>query len=139
MQRILVQESFYDRFRDAFVAATKELVAGDPKDEKTFIGPMIDEKEAKRLDGWIQEAVKAGAKVLCGGKRSGAMLEATVLENVDPKQKVSCMEAFGPVALLQKYTRFRRRAPHRQRFRIRPAGRRVHVRRAQGHARLGRA
>ena len=102
MQRILVQEDFYDKFREAFVAATKKLVAGDPKDEKTFIGPMIDEKEAKRLDDWIQEAIKAGAKLLCGGKRTGAMLEATVLENVDPKQKVSCMEAFGPVSTSAK-------------------------------------
>ncbi|MEP6484427.1 MAG: aldehyde dehydrogenase family protein [Rudaea sp.] len=106
VQRILVQEDFYDKFRDAFVAATKKLVAGDPKDEKTFIGPMIDEKEAKRLDDWIQESTKAGATMLCGGKRTGAMLEATVLENVDPKQKVSCMEAFGPVAILQKYKTF---------------------------------
>ncbi len=106
VQRILVQEAMYERFRDAFVAATKKLVAGDPKDEKTFVGPMIDEKEAKRLDDWIQEALKAGATLLCGGKRTGAMLEATVLENVDPKQKVSCMEAFGPVALLQKYKTF---------------------------------
>ena len=106
VQRILVQEDLYDRFRDAFVAATKKLVAGDPKEEKTFIGPMIDEKEAKRLDDWIAAAVKAGARLLCGGKRSGAMLEATVLENVDPKQKISCMEAFGPVALLQKYENF---------------------------------
>ena len=106
VQRILVQEDFYDRFRDAFVAAVKKLVSGDPKDEKTFIGPMIDEKEAKRLDDWIQEAVKSGAKVLCGGKRTGAMLEATVLENVDPTSKVSCMEAFGTVALIQKYTDF---------------------------------
>ena len=106
VQRILVHEDIYERFRDAFVAATKKLVAGDPKDEKTFIGPMIDEKEAKRLDDWIQEAVKAGAKLLCGGKRTGAMLEATVLENVDPKQKVSCMEAFGTVALIQKYHKF---------------------------------
>jgi len=106
-QRILVQEDFYDRFRDAFVAATKKLVAGDPKDEKTFIGPMIDEKEARRLDEWVQESLKAGAKLLCGGKRDKAMLEATVLENVDPQQKVSCMEAFGPVAILQKYKDFR--------------------------------
>ncbi len=106
VQRILVQEDFYDRFRDAFIAATKKLIAGDPKDEKTFVGPMIDEKEATRLDDWIQEAVKSGAKLLCGGKRDKAMLEATVLENVDPKQKVSCMEAFGPVALLQKYKTF---------------------------------
>jgi acyl-CoA reductase-like NAD-dependent aldehyde dehydrogenase len=106
VQRIFVQEDFYDRFRDAFVAAAKNLVAGDPKDEKTFVGPMIDEKEAKRLDDWVQEAVKSGARLLCGGKRDKAMLEATVLENVDPSDKVSCMEAFGPVALLQKYKTF---------------------------------
>ena len=113
------------------------MIAGDPKDEKTFIGPMIDEKEAKRLDDWIQEAVKAGAKLLCGGKRDKAMLEATVLENVDPKQKVSCMEAFGPVALLQKYKTFDDAIALRQRQRVRPAGRRVHLRRAQGDAAPG--
>jgi aldehyde dehydrogenase (NAD+) len=106
VQRILVQKDFYNELRDAFVAATKKLVAGDPKDEKTFVGPMIDEKEARRLDDWIQEAAKAGAKILCGGKRNGTMLEATVLENVDPKQKLSCMEAFGPVATLQPYKDF---------------------------------
>jgi acyl-CoA reductase-like NAD-dependent aldehyde dehydrogenase len=106
VQRILVHADIYDRFRDAFVAAAQKLVAGDPKDEKTFIGPMIDEKEAARVDGWIQEAISAGAKLLCGGKRDKAMLQATVLENVDPRQKVSCLEAFGPVALLQKYRDF---------------------------------
>lgn len=106
VQRILVHEDLYDELRDGFVAATKQLIAGDPKDEKTFVGPMIDVKEAKRLDGWIQEAVKSGARLLCGGKRDGAMLEATVLEGVDPKQKVSCEEAFGPVALLQPYSDF---------------------------------
>lgn len=106
VQRILVHEDIYGEVRDRFVAATKKLVAGDPKDENTFVGPMIDVKEAKRLDGWIQEAVEAGAKLLCGGKRDGAMLEATVLEGVDPKQKVSCEEAFGPVALLQPYRAF---------------------------------
>jgi len=106
VQRILVHADIYERFRDAFVAAVKKLVAGDPKDEKTFIGPMIDEKETARLDGWIQEAVKAGATLLCGGQRNGTLLQATVLENVDPRQKVSCLEAFGPVALLQKYRDF---------------------------------
>ncbi|MCB1574322.1 MAG: aldehyde dehydrogenase family protein [Xanthomonadales bacterium] len=106
VQRILVHAGIYDEFRKRFVAATGKLVAGDPKDEKTFIGPMIDEKEAKRLDDWIQEAVKAGAKLLCGGKRDGAMLEASVLEQVGPDQKVNCMEAFGPVVTLQPYTDF---------------------------------
>ncbi|MGA9342593.1 MAG: aldehyde dehydrogenase family protein [Rhodanobacteraceae bacterium] len=106
VQRILVHEDIYSDVRDRFVAATRELRSGDPKDENTFVGPMIDEKEAKRLDGWIQEAVASGAKLLCGGKRVGAMLDASVLEGVDPKQKVSCMEAFGPVALLQPYRDF---------------------------------
>ena len=106
VQRILVHEDLYLELRDRLVSATKQLVAGDPKDENTFVGPMIDEKEAKRLDGWIQAAVTAGATLLCGGKRNGTKLEATVLENVDPKQDVSCMEAFGPVALLQPYRDF---------------------------------
>lgn len=106
VQRILVHADLYDALRERLVAATSRLVAGDPKDESTFVGPMIDEKEARRLDDWIQEAVRAGARVLCGGKRDGAMLEATLLENVDPAQKVSCMEAFGPVAVLQPYTDF---------------------------------
>jgi acyl-CoA reductase-like NAD-dependent aldehyde dehydrogenase len=106
VQRILVHEDLYDEFRERFVAATRKLVAGDPKDEKTFIGPMIDVKEAKRLDDWIQESVKAGATLLCGGKRDGAMLEASVLEHVGADQKVNCMEAFGPVVTLQPYADF---------------------------------
>ncbi len=106
VQRILVHEDIYDEFRDRFVVAARKLVAGDPKDENTFIGPMIDEKEARRLDEWIQEAVNAGATLLCGGKRDGAMLEASVLEHVGAEQKVNCMEAFGPVATLQPYADF---------------------------------
>ncbi|MFA7322494.1 MAG: aldehyde dehydrogenase family protein, partial [Dokdonella sp.] len=106
VQRILVHEDIYDDFRERFVAATRKLVAGDPKDENTFIGPMIDEKEARRLDEWIQESVKAGASLLCGGKRTGAMLEASVLEHVGAEQKVNCMEAFGPVVTLQSFADF---------------------------------
>ena len=106
VQRILVHEDIYEDFRARFVAATSKLVAGDPKDEKTFIGPMIDEKEAQRLDAWIQQAVASGARLLCGGKRTGAMLEASVLENVGAEQKINCMEAFGPVVTLQSFATF---------------------------------
>ena len=106
VQRILVQEDLYSVLRDRLVAATKKLVAGDPKDENTFVGPMIDEKEARRLDDWIRQAVAAGATLLCGGKRNGTLLEATLLEHVDPAQPVNCMEAFGPVAVLQPYRDF---------------------------------
>ena len=81
VQRIIIHEAVYDQFRDMLVARTKTLVAGDPHDRNTFIGPMISEGEARRLDGWIQEAVASGATLLCGGKREGAMLEATLIEN----------------------------------------------------------
>ena len=104
VQRIIIHADIYDKFRDMLVAKTKALVAGDPKDRKTFIGPMISEKEAARLDGWIEEAVANGAKLLVGGKREGAMLEATLLEDVDRSAKAYREEAFGPVAILSKFT-----------------------------------
>lgn len=104
VQRIIIHADIYDQFRDMLVAKTKTLVAGDPKDRKTFIGPMISEKEAARLAGWIEEAVANGAKLLVGGKREGAMLEATLLEGVDRSAMAYREEAFGPLAILSKFT-----------------------------------
>ena len=106
VQRIIVHDSIYDNFRDRLVAATKVLIAGDPKDESTFIGPMISEKEATRLDNWIQEATAAGGKILSGGKRTGAMLEATLMEDVPKDQSLCTEEAFGPVAVLSRFSDF---------------------------------
>ncbi|MFS0736223.1 aldehyde dehydrogenase family protein [Sphingomonas sp. 1P06PA] len=104
VQRIIVHADVYDAFRDKLVAKAKTLVSGDPHDENVFIGPMIDEKEASRLDSWIQEAVGKGAAILCGGTRKGAMLDATLLENVDRDTKLNREEAFGPVAFFQRFT-----------------------------------
>lgn len=106
VQRIMIHDSIYEDLRERLVSATKSLIAGDPKNEKTFIGPMISETEATRLDRWIQSAVKAGGKILCGGKRSGAMLEATLLEEVPKDQSLCTEEAFGPVAILSRFTSF---------------------------------
>ncbi|MCB1587702.1 MAG: aldehyde dehydrogenase family protein [Xanthomonadales bacterium] len=106
VQRIMVHDALYDAVKLKLVEAVKALPMGDPKDEQTFIGPMIAESEAKRLEGWIQSAVAAGATLLCGGRRDGAMLEATLLENVPGDQAVSCQEAFGPVAILSRFTDF---------------------------------
>jgi acyl-CoA reductase-like NAD-dependent aldehyde dehydrogenase len=106
VQRILVHEAVYEELRDRLVAATRELVMGDPKDERTFIGPMISEGEATRLHGWILSAVARGARLLCGGARRGAMLEATLLEDVPPSEEVVCKEAFGPVAVLSRFRDF---------------------------------
>ena len=106
VQRIIVHEEIYDAFRTALVAATEKLIAGDPKDESTFIGPMISEREAERLHGWINEAVAGGGKLLCGGKRDGAMLDATLLENVPTGQSICVEEAFGPAAVLSSFNDF---------------------------------
>jgi acyl-CoA reductase-like NAD-dependent aldehyde dehydrogenase len=106
VQRILIHSSLYEEVKQRFVEATRKLKAGDPKDPETFLGPMIDEAAAKRLEGWIGEARQAGAKVLCGGERDGNMLQATVLENVPDDARISCMEAFGPVTLLAKFQTF---------------------------------
>ncbi|MEA3037404.1 MAG: hypothetical protein QOH04_3206 [Sphingomonadales bacterium] len=106
VQRIIIHESAYDELRDRLVARAARLVAGDPKDRNTFIGPMISEGEARRLDGWIREAVAGGATLLCGGRRDGAMLEATLLEAVDRSADLYREEAFGPVAILSKFARF---------------------------------
>ena len=106
VQRIIIHDKVYNQFKEMLVKKTKSLVAGNPKDRKTFIGPMIDVKEAQRLDNWISAAVEGGAKLLCGGKRDGAMLEATLLEDVDPSATVYREEAFGPVALLSRFSKF---------------------------------
>ena len=106
VQRIIIHESIYDRFKDMLVAKTKSLIAGDPKERETFIGPMISEGEASRLHGWIESAVAGGATLLCGGSRKGNMLEATLLENVDTNADAYREEAFGPLALLSKFSDF---------------------------------
>jgi len=106
VQRILIHEKVYDDFKARFVEKTRSLKMGDPKEDDTFIGPIISEKEAKRMEEWIQEAVDGGARILCGGKRDGVMLEATLLEDVGRDKKAYCEEFFGPVALLAKFSDF---------------------------------
>lgn len=106
VQRIMVHETIYDTFKAKLEQAARALKSGDPKDEDTFIGPMISEKEAQRLEKWIAAAVDAGGKVLCGGRRNGALLEATLLEEVPRDQPVCTHEAFGPVAVLSSFTNY---------------------------------
>jgi aldehyde dehydrogenase (NAD+) len=106
VQRIMVHEALYEDLKRRFVSAARDLVMGDPRNEETFIGPMISEGEARRLSGWIEAAVAAGARLLCGGGRNGAMLEASVLENVPDDTPLSCEEAFGPAVALQPYGDF---------------------------------
>ncbi|TRY32967.1 aldehyde dehydrogenase family protein [Aliiglaciecola sp. M165] len=106
VQRILIHQSIYDDFKQRYVEKVANLVHGDPLDEKTFIGPMISESEATRLDKWIDEARQVGADVLCGGKRDGAMLRATILENVPSDANINTEEAFGPVSTIAPFADF---------------------------------
>lgn len=106
VQRIYAHEAVYDRFVSALLKQVGALTVGDPSDEKTVIGPLIDEAAARRVQGWIEEAVAQGARLLTGGKRSGSLVEATVLTDVAPDMKVSCCEVFGPVVTVTRYKRF---------------------------------
>jgi acyl-CoA reductase-like NAD-dependent aldehyde dehydrogenase len=106
VQRILVQETVYAALRDKLVAKTRALECGDPKLVSTFVGPLISQQEAERLERWIASARARGARLLCGGKRSGAVLEATLLEGVPEDEPLSASEAFGPVALLAPFGAF---------------------------------
>lgn len=108
VQRIYGHRAIYDKLKQKLVAKTKTLRMGDPRDEDTFIGPVISEGEAERLENWIQEGVQRGGTLLCGGGRQGAMLEPTLLENVPAGCSIVDDEAFGPVAVLEPFDDFDR-------------------------------
>lgn len=106
VQRILAHEAIYDELKQKFVQRAQALKAADPALTDTVVGPMIKEKEAVRLKQWIDAAVDEGATLLTGGQLNGVMLEATVLDNVDPQSDIYQHEAFGPVVILEKYSDF---------------------------------
>jgi glyceraldehyde-3-phosphate dehydrogenase (NADP+) len=106
VQRIYVHESVHDRFMTELLARVARVKVGDPSEEATVVGPLIDEAAARRVEDWVGEAVAQGAKLLAGGKRSGPLVEATVLADVSPAMKVSCREVFGPVVTVNRYKRF---------------------------------
>jgi len=106
VQRIYAHESVYQKFLDKLLQRVAALKAGNPAEDTTVIGPLIDEGAAKRVEAWVQEAVKGGAKLRVGGKRQGSVVEATVLTDVTPQMKVSCQEVFGPVVTVSSYVKF---------------------------------
>jgi acyl-CoA reductase-like NAD-dependent aldehyde dehydrogenase len=106
VQRILVERSVYNQFLDLFLAGVKKLKIGDPLEESTDLGPLIRESDAVRASDWIQEAVRGGARLLCGGQRQGAVLEPTVLTGTRPEMKVNCQEIFAPVVTVEPYDDF---------------------------------
>jgi glyceraldehyde-3-phosphate dehydrogenase (NADP+) len=104
VQRILVEDSVYEKFVAALVPRVQKLKVGDVLDETTDVGPLINEDAARRNVEWIEEAVRGGAKLLCGGQRNGSVVTPTVLTNTKPEMRVNCMEIFGPVVTVEKFT-----------------------------------
>jgi len=107
VQRVFVHEKLFDKWTNSFVEAAGKLKHGDPLNEDTEFSVMIDESAAKRAQGWTNEAVDNGAKLLCGGKRDGAMLEPAVLTNTHPEMRVVAEEVFAPIAVVEKFGDFR--------------------------------
>ncbi len=100
-QRIYVHKNIFNEFASKFVEKAKNLKVGNPLDADTEISAMIDENNAKRVQQWVDEAVADGAKILCGGKRTGTYYEPTVLTDTHSEMKVCALEVFGPVVTLE--------------------------------------
>jgi acyl-CoA reductase-like NAD-dependent aldehyde dehydrogenase len=106
VQRILVERSVSGKFINLLLEGVKKLKIGDPLDESCDLGPLIRESDAIRASDWIQEAVRGGARLLCGGVRKGPMLEPTVLTGTRSEMKVNCQEIFAPVVTVEPYDTF---------------------------------
>ncbi|MEO1697051.1 MAG: aldehyde dehydrogenase family protein [Planctomycetota bacterium] len=106
VQRIVATADVADALRERLVERAREVRAGDPRDEETLVGPMINEREAERVLAWVDEAVAGGATVLAGGERDGAVVQATLLEGAAPGSRVLDDEVFGPVATLVRVPDF---------------------------------
>ncbi|HEV8383614.1 MAG TPA: aldehyde dehydrogenase family protein [Candidatus Acidoferrales bacterium] len=103
VQRVFVERSVFEKFVNELIPRVQKLKLGSPLDESTDVGPMISEEAARRAAEWIDEAVAGGARLLCGGNRTGAMLEPTVLTGTKPEQRVNCMELFAPALTVEPY------------------------------------
>ncbi|MET9516958.1 aldehyde dehydrogenase family protein [Streptomyces sp. NPDC002994] len=102
VQRVIADASVYERLVPKIVAAVEAQVTGDPNDAGTDVGPLVNEDAAKRVESWVEEAVKAGATLLTGGKRDGASYAPTVLADVPADTTISCEEVFGPVLTVRR-------------------------------------
>ena len=100
VQRILVDRARYDAFLEALLSEIAGLAVGDPSDERTVVGPVIDDRSAERIAAWVDEAIAGGAQQLAGKARKGRLIYPTLLAHTQPSMKVECEEIFGPVATI---------------------------------------
>ncbi len=104
VQRIMLESRIVEEFTGVLVRKAQALKTGDLLDPQTQIGPMIDQAAALRIEKWVADALRQGAKVLCGGRRQGAFYEPTLLTHVPANSPLVCEEAVGPVAVIQSYS-----------------------------------
>ena len=103
VQRVYVHEDVADSFTEALLERVREIRIGDPLDEETTMGPMLTEEAAARAASWLEEAAAAGAQILAGGERNGALFQPTVVTGTQPEMRVTCEEVFAPVVVLERY------------------------------------
>ena len=103
VQRVYLHDDVYDAFLDRLIPLVEALPAGNPAEDATVIGPLIDERAAVRVETWIREAVQQGATLRTGGTRDKSLIHPAVLTDVDRHMKISCEEVFGPVITLSRY------------------------------------
>jgi glyceraldehyde-3-phosphate dehydrogenase (NADP+) len=104
VQRVYVHDAIADDFTGRLLARVRALHVGDPLDDQTDVGPLIDAAAAERVEAWVREATEGGAKVLVGGSRQGTVWQPTVLEAIQPTMRVSCAEVFAPLVGLARYS-----------------------------------
>jgi succinate-semialdehyde dehydrogenase/glutarate-semialdehyde dehydrogenase len=103
IQRLYVQAGILEDVVKGLAKEASRMPAGDPRNPATLVGPLISESDAKRVESWIHEAVESGAKLVCGGQRSGSVVQPAVLTNVAPGMKVWDAEIFGPVVCVMPF------------------------------------
>jgi len=103
IQRVYAHQDVYEDFVGQLVPLVEQLVLGDPSDEDTDVGPVIDEEARDRILDWIEEARRAGAEILTGGRLEGELIRPTVIAEPAAELKVSCEEVFGPVVTVSRY------------------------------------
>jgi acyl-CoA reductase-like NAD-dependent aldehyde dehydrogenase len=104
VQRVFVHEAVYDAFLEQFTARVRALKVGDPLDDTTDVGPVINSGEAERVATWVQEAETEGAEALVGGKHTGTLWEPTVLVGVQATMRVANHEVFAPLVSVTAYS-----------------------------------
>jgi glyceraldehyde-3-phosphate dehydrogenase (NADP+) len=103
-QRVLAASGVYGDLLDALTPRVQALTVGNQLDESVKIGPMVHEREAARVEAWVQEAVTGGARLVTGGRRQGAFYAPTILADVKPDMRVSSEELFGPAVAVTPFT-----------------------------------